>query len=319
MSFRLFIYYCAGCGACAAFGGWALGRLLAPESGLGRALVQGLMLGMVVSLGVASVDALGNYSIRRVAEIGKRVGIAVVVGCVGGLIGALLGHWLVSMLAKFRSGGPALAVIEAVFRVVGWTITGLAIGASIAAFDFLAGLARRQNTAGARRKMVHGLLGGGLGGLVGGTLHLALGSGLDRLFGEGKDLLSPSALGFVALGLSIGLLIGLAQVILREAWVRVEAGFRAGRELILSKPETTIGRSESSDIGLFGDPGVDRTHALIRLQGHRYLVADAGGPGGTFVNDQRVGEPVPLHSGDVIRLGESRLRFGERQKRARRL
>ena len=60
-------------------------------------------------------------------------------------------------------------------------------------------------------------------------------------------------MGFVALGMCIGLLIGLAQVILKEAWVRVEAGFRAGREMILSKPEVTIGRAESCDIGLFGD------------------------------------------------------------------
>ena len=38
----------------------------------------------------------------------------------------------------------------------------------------------------------------------------------------------------------------------------VPIGFWAGRELILTKPEITIGRAESCDIGLFGDSGVAR-------------------------------------------------------------
>src|SRR5438874_1507735 len=66
------------------------------------------------------------------------------------------------------------------------------------------------------------------------------------------------AVGLAILGLCIGLLIGLAQVILKEAWLRVESGFRPGRELILSKTDTTLGRAESCDIGLFGDPEVER-------------------------------------------------------------
>ena len=37
-------------------------------------------------------------------------------------------------------------------------------------------------------------------------------------------LWSPTSTGFVALGMCIGLLIGLAQVILKEAWLKVETG-----------------------------------------------------------------------------------------------
>ena len=58
-------------------------------------------------------------------------------------------------------------------------------------------------------------------------------------------------------------------------------------KLILAKPEITIGRSEGCDIGLFGDPDVDRLHARILHQGDEYLVADAGSAAGTFVNDLR--------------------------------
>jgi predicted component of type VI protein secretion system len=123
-------------------------------------------------------------------------------------------------------------------------------------------------------------------------------------------------MGFVALGFCIGVLIGLAQVIFKEAWVRVEKGFRPGRELILTKPEVTIGRAEGCDIGLFGDPKIERLHARILHRDGAYLLADAGTPGGTFVNEEAVGPPVRLNSGDLIRVGSSVLRFGERQKKS---
>ena len=128
------------------------------------------------------------------------------------------------------------------------------------------------------------------------------------------DLWSPSAWGFVALGACIGLLIGLAQVILKEAWLKVEAGFRKGREVILSKPEITIGRAESCDIGLFGDPQIEKLHARIRQEGNRYVLIDEGA--GTYVNEELIHGSRLLHSGDAIRLGKCVLRFGERQKQA---
>jgi hypothetical protein len=159
--------------------------------------------------------------------------------------------------------------------------------------------------------MLNGLLGGALGGALGGFLFEQM-STLERL------PRSSLALGLVILGVSIGLLIGLAQIILKEAWVKVEKGFRAGREMMLSKAETTIGRAESCDIGLFDDQAIEPTHARILLERKRYVLADAGTPDGTYVNDQRIAGPTPLHSGDLIRVGHSLLRFGERQKRANR-
>ena len=43
--------------------------------------------------------------------------------------------------------------------------------------------------------------------------------------------------------------------------------------------------------------------------------ADANTPGGTYLNDERVTRLTPLKSGDVIRVGNSVIEFGERQKR----
>jgi hypothetical protein len=308
MSFRLFIYYCALCGGWAAFLGWFAGRLSAPDPAahdVQSAAVNGLWLGLLVALGLGLVDALWNLSLGRFGLIALRAGVALLVGALGGLIGGFLGQLL------FLLWGP--------FYVIGWTLTGLLIGASVGAFELLVALVTSFDVDAAVRKLLKGLAGGAAGGLIGGALSLLLRGAWAGVF-SAKDpahLWSPTATGFVALGMCIGLLVGLAQVVLREAWVKVEAGFRAGRELILAKERTTVGRAEACDIGLFGDPGVEKLHAQIVLAGNRYYVEDANTPSGTFVNDQPVAGRAPLRSGDLIRVGRSLLRFRERQKRTR--
>jgi hypothetical protein len=309
MSFKLFVYYCAVCGAWFGLAGWLLGRLLFPSDPedtevFAQTVVRGLSLGTMVALGLGALDGFWNLSSRHWLRILARGIFVALVGCLGGLIGAATGQ------ALYSATGRELLV------PFGWLLTGLLIGASVGAYDVIARLSRRERIGGAWRKVLHGVLGGSLGGLLGGLLYLVLGLGLSRLFRRPADeIYSSTAWGFVALGACIGLFIGLAQIILKEAWVRVEAGFRPGRELILSKDETTIGRAESCDIGLFGDAGIERLHARIILQGNRYLLADAGTPGGTYLNDQQITQTAPLRSGDLIRVGNSLLRFGERPKK----
>lgn len=311
MSFKLFIYYSAICGGWAALFGWALAQGVAPaDPALLRAMVQGLSLGVFVALGVGIVDSLGSAAGRQGSHALARGLVIAIIGCLGGLLGGLIGQGLIEV-----TGAGMLLFL-------GWTLTGLLIGASVGVYDLLTRLSKGESAGGARRKVINGVIGGAVGGLLGSLLLVLLERGLRGLFAAlqdrpAADLSSTSMWGFVALGACIGLFIGLAQVILKEAWVRVESGFRAGRELILSKPETTIGRAESCDIGLFGDNTIERTHARIVLQDNRYLLADAGSQGGTFLNGDRVTQPRPLRSGDVIQVGRSVLRFGERQKHPR--
>jgi hypothetical protein len=307
MSFRLFIYYCALCGGWAAFLGWIAGRLLSPsaESPVASAMVRGMWLGLLIALGLGLVDALWNLSLRRVGLVVARVGVAVLVGALGGLVGGMIGQLLFG------------ATHWSVFFVFGWTLTGLLIGASIGVFEVLVSLGHKQDLVGAGKKILKSLVGGTVGGILGGVLSLLLSAAWAGIF-KGREtgtLWSPTAMGFVALGMCIGLLIGLAQVILKEAWVKVEAGFRAGREMILSKERTSVGRAEACDIGLFGDPAVEKVHANIILAGNRYYLEDVNTPTGTFVNDQPIAGRTPLKSGDLIRVGRNVLRFNERQKR----
>jgi hypothetical protein len=303
MSFRLFIYYCALCGGWAALVGWALGRALAPDGPALKSMVFGLCLGLAVAFGLALLDALWNLTWRQLGALAARAGTALAVGAAGGALGSLLGYLLVNTIG------------ESISIVLGWTIVGVLIGAAIASFEVIAGGKQRGN---ALRKMLKCVAGGAAGGALGGGLFLGLQSLFNVVF-SGKsagELWSPTAWGFVALGMLIGLLVGIAQVVLKEAWIKVEAGFRPGREMILAKEATSIGRAEGSDIALFGDTGVEKLHAQIVCTGGRYYLEQAAGASGTFINDQPVKGRTPLASGDLIRLGtRSMLRFHEKQKR----
>jgi len=297
MTFRWFIYYSAMCGGCAAFIGWLLGRAMPSKSPVLEAALQGFCLGVIVSLILTLIDNLWNGT-RQIGPLIMRLLLAVLVAAVGGLIGGALGQLLLN------------SPLGRVGQVLGWTLTGLLVGGSVGVFDLLDRIQKRQPTSGARRKVVNGMIGGTLGGMLGSILFLLL-------LGMGKrdNLWTPGAAGFIALGILIGLMVGLAQVILKEAWLKVVEGFRAGRELIVSKPEITIGRAEACDIGLFGDQRVEKLHAKIIQEGDRYYLHDMGTPHGTYVNNQRINGPTPLHSGDLIKLGRNILRFNERAKR----
>ncbi len=298
MNFRQFIYYCAVCGGSAAFVAfgivWLLG--LAPILDKVRPIVGvpliGGILGLLVAGSVGAMDALlnsaGNQRLVRVL-------ICMGIGMVGGLFGALFGQLLVGLSHWLL--------------VLGWMLTGAMIGASIGAFDLYRASQAGEATSMALKKVINGVIGGVGGGLLGGLLFAVISHGMGSL------ARSSLAIGLVVLGALIGLMIGLAQVFLKEAWIKIEAGFRTGREVMLGKEVTTIGRSESCDIGLFRDNTIEKTHALISLKDNRYVLSDVDTPAGTYLNDRKISRPEELKNGDLIRVGSSYLRFGERQKR----
>jgi Inner membrane component of T3SS, cytoplasmic domain len=324
MSFRLFVYYCAVVGAWSGFVGWVLGRNVAPtvpannEAFFPPVLhesIMGLALGFAIAFGISLLDATFSLSLRNLGTVLLRVFGAVIVGIMGGLFGAFVGSALYHAIQEVHW---TLAIFA---FVLGWTIVGFLVGMSISFFEVSAGLVTQRDFGSAVKKFVKCVIGGTVGGLLGGliagsskwvagTIAAAVSSNVDV-----ETLRTPTAVGFIAIGACIGLLVGLAQVILKEAWIKVEAGFRPGREMLLAKERTTIGRAEGCDIALFGDSGVEKAHANILLEGGRYFLEDLQTPGGSYVNDQKVDGRMPLRAGDLIRVGKSMLRFNERAKR----
>jgi len=296
MSDRTFIYYCALCGSGAAFLAWAIMAatgLEIVESDLLHSILMGAVLGATVAGALGTMDTLLN------APASQRL-VRVLGAAAFGLIGGLVAGMLCELLTKIT---PWL-------QFVGWIIVGAATGASIYVYGLVQSLLSGRPLGLAKQKLTKGMTGGALGGGVGGLLF-----SLSDLI-QVRDFLPRTSLvlALVILGGGVGLFAGFAHFILKEAWIKVETGFRPGREMMLDKMETSIGRAESCDLGLFGDNSINRVHARIERQGASYFLTDAGGEGGTFLNNRRVTQSTKLHSGDLIRLGGSVLMFGERAK-----
>jgi len=303
MSLRWFVYYCAAWAGFAGFIGWSLGKTSPIESSaVFNAAVKGMLLGLTVALMLVLVDLAFNGSGREGCGAVLRPLVGGCVGALGGFVGGMLGQILYALW------GP--------FLLVGWGLTGLLIGAAPGMYEWLSCLAADEDASGAARKVRNGVIGGLMGGLLGGGFFLWMQTAWAKALADRIDeFWSPAATGFVVLGMCIGLLMGLTQVILTDASIKVESGFRAGRELILTRAETTVGRGEACDVGLFGDPAIEKLHLRIVQKGGQYFVEDNGTKEGTFVNGEEVRGSRPLRDGDLIEVGRATLRFSERARR----
>jgi hypothetical protein len=80
-------------------------------------------------------------------------------------------------------------------------------------------------------------------------------------------------------------------------------------ELVLAEGDVVgIGRLETNAICI-KEQHVSRQHAEIAYADGVFVVRDLGSANGVYVNDQRLTEPYPLVSGDIIRLYVPVLRF----------
>jgi hypothetical protein len=146
----------------------------------------------------------------------------------------------------------------------------------------------------------------------------------------------------VLLGLKIGFLVLLYLFIWRivrsvakdlrlpqESFVlapqQAAAGLRrthAGTLVVLSSPAleanterdldsspVTIGRAPENDLTLAADEFAPVEHARIEPRRDGVWLEDLGSTNGTFVNGVKLTQPRKLSSGDVIRVGETDLRY----------
>ena len=186
-------------------------------------------------------------------------------------------------------------------RAFGWLIMGVSIGAVDGLFDR------------AWKKVRNGLIGGALGELIGGFLF----EPIQRMAASPTGMASR-AIAFVLLGVSIGALIGLVQVVLKEAWLTVLDGYRPGRQLILSREMTTLGRAENANLPFFGPTAQEmgKQHATSCQPNGQFVLEDLGAKAGTKVNGEPVQGRRGLRDGDRIQMGGNLIRFSERQRSA---
>jgi len=87
----------------------------------------------------------------------------------------------------------------------------------------------------------------------------------------------------------------------------VASRFMSGTEFILDRPSYVVGRTPENDI-ILNHKSISRHHAKIVREENRYVILDLESANGVRVGGVEH-DRVELQSGDVIELGEVRLRF----------
>jgi hypothetical protein len=73
----------------------------------------------------------------------------------------------------------------------------------------------------------------------------------------------------------------------------------------------TMGRGDQAEIRL-EDPFASSRHARLTRQGAVIVLEDLGSTNGTYLNEELLDGPRPLHSGDRVRIGDSEFTYMDR-------
>jgi hypothetical protein len=273
-----------------------------------RSLAAGLLLFPVVAAAVGCAIGAAEGIVCRLARralLGAAVGL--LVGFIGGLVSGVIANVVYSPLSALAMAqeGDAIAglsrfgfVVQMTGRALAWCLAGTAMGLA-------PGIVLRS-----RRLVFYGLLGGLVGGLVGGLLF----DPIDFLL-VGID--APSShvsrlVGLTLIGAVVGIMIGVVELLARDAWLRMVEGPLSGKEFLLFRDSMRLGASPRSDVYLFNDPDVAAQHAIVRTVGDNHELENTCVERPTRVN----GRPVRrcyLRHGDEISIGSTVFVFQKRQ------
>jgi Inner membrane component of T3SS, cytoplasmic domain len=270
----------------------AAGLLLFP-------LVAGL-----IGLFVGAADGIVCRLPRRAILCGL---VGLLVGFIGGFICGLIANIVyapLSQLAMRQSGNEASGltafgfIIQMIGRSLAWCLAGMAMGLG-------QGIALRS-----KRLLLYGLLGGVVGGLFGGMLF----DPIDMIL-LGPD--KPSAhwsrlIGFAVIGLCVGGMIGIVELLARDAWLRMTQGPLTGKEFLIFKDVMNVGASPRSDIYLFNDPLVAAQHATLRALGDECEIEARDSTNPVLLNNRPI-KRARLRHGDNVTVGRTSFVFQQRK------
>jgi hypothetical protein len=106
-----------------------------------------------------------------------------------------------------------------------------------------------------------------------------------------------------------GLVPHVGQRELGRLVVLASPALGAGDEIPLDSSPITLGRGVTNDVPLQGDEYASTRHVRIEPRRDGIWVEDIGSTNGTFVNGIRLTRERRLAPGDVLRVGETDLRF----------
>jgi pSer/pThr/pTyr-binding forkhead associated (FHA) protein/tetratricopeptide (TPR) repeat protein len=91
-------------------------------------------------------------------------------------------------------------------------------------------------------------------------------------------------------------------------YIVIVDGPRSGTRFQLRDGDNLIGRSVSS-VAMLEDQSVSRKHSALTKTSTGWLIRDEGSKNGTFINGQKLKDPVIIGHGDVIKVGIYSLRL----------
>ena len=87
------------------------------------------------------------------------------------------------------------------------------------------------------------------------------------------------------------------------------ADLQDGDGFELNSAQLTIGRGNQNDIPIATDAYASARHARFEPRQDGVWVQDLGSTNGTFLNGTRLDRPRRLSQGDIVRIGETDLRY----------
>lgn len=297
------IYFHTVLGALGGLIGWVLTIPLAwlQLSSTAGLFLKDALIGALVGLAVGA--ALGAYDGLFASRSFKRLLRGLLLGGLVGLGGGTLG--LIFSEVIFLLGGGGVWP-----RALGWALFGALVGSS-------QGISQLSLA-----KVGYGALGGLLGGLIGGSTYERLSVLLQTFISRDLGLSVGGAIGLTILGVFIGGLVGLVEIVLRTSWLSCTRGLLEGQTITLDprKKEQVLGAADDCDVVIPGDPDVLQHHAVILRRGNKFTIEPRDGP--VLVRaarDARVREyePVDDHTfdhEDRFQLGKTRFTFLSERK-----
>jgi hypothetical protein len=240
--------------------------------------------------GFALAESIVERSARKAAI---RISITLPLGVALGFILSTLAD----LIYNIALGICAAAGVQSFYNPAVWVARGLGWAVFGVAGGIVYGIIGRSG-----RKTSYGALGGAIGAAIGGLIF-------DPISFATNGGVASRAVGFGLLGMAAGIAMGLVESALKDRWLYVTSGPLAGKQFILYKPQTNVGRAQTCDIYLFKDPDILPQHAtLVQKGGRIHLIAD----GPVYVSGQRVHSSRVLESGSIIQLGRYSFRYQER-------
>jgi uncharacterized membrane protein YeaQ/YmgE (transglycosylase-associated protein family) len=286
------IYYYFILGAFGGLTGW-LAMALSSSGPTPNYFLRGAFLGALTGCGIGIYDGLASRSFARTVKFG---GMSLLLGLVAGAL--------------------AMPIVENIYRVMSGSGSA-SVAAGVLCWILFGGIIGWGEGFSKGSQNWKGLLGGMAGGFIGGGLYEALGRRQDAANASEQTLL---ALAFLLLGGAIGAAIALVTNALKSAWLSVENGKLAGKDIDISKyVNPALGSRKAGIIGcsqwdstiyLPGDSDVLPRHASISYKDGSptfTTLPEARAQGAETRVNNRVVTEWPLRNGDRIQIGSTNL------------